>query len=391
MLKTIIRESLKPCTDFSQLIDPISVDDFRENYWEQKPFLIKGKAEFFSELFQWQDVDNIFLDHTFRAKDIRVAKRGALVPEAKYIDSKGCIDPVAIAKLYQNDHTVVFEHLDKHHAKLRLFANEIESKLKLRSRTNVYVSPASSTGFNPHYDPHCVMIMQIAGSKEWCLYENSEVLPIDGHQKPLDSTIKPFATFMLEPGDVLYLPRGCIHAPRTIDKKSLHVTIGFKSYKYYEMLELLTQDIVQNSSYFRKGIAFDRSFDETEFKRQVIDFIKASDLAYYRDVIERKYLIKKQATVEQLFSHVEKVNSINLSSVLTINKSVSYQMVSDENKLKLTFDKCSLELPSVLKGAVEFIINTDLFSVSDIPYLNEEEQLALSKKLCQTNFIKIKD
>ena len=99
-----------------------------------------------------------------------------------------------------------------------------------------YLTPANSQGFAPHYDDIEAFILQLEGRKHWKIYQprsGEEVLPrfssgrtrkqsIDIDLEVLlyplfignfteDDIGKPFLEVVLEPGDLLYFPRGFIH------------------------------------------------------------------------------------------------------------------------------------------------------------------------------------
>lgn len=56
-------------------------------------------------------------------------------------------------------------------------SHSIEVELNFPTRVNAYVTPAESTGFVPHYDPHDVLILRIQGSKIWRLSDSADVPP----------------------------------------------------------------------------------------------------------------------------------------------------------------------------------------------------------------------
>ena len=97
---------------------------------------------------------------------------------------------------------------------------------------NVYVTPASSQGFAPHYDDIDAFVLQIEGAKRWRVYE-----PFEDETHPRTSsrnfTQEEIATQrvvfddVLEAGDFLYLPRGWIHqAECSSSTHSVHATLS---------------------------------------------------------------------------------------------------------------------------------------------------------------------
>ncbi len=115
-------------------------------------------------------------------------------------------------------------------APIASLAHAIEVELNFATKVNAYITPPGSQGFVAHYDGHDVLILQIQGSKIWHLYEGADVPPrtscgvrrqwvaVDGLPSPTD--------LRLEVGDVLYLPRGLVHAAEATSEPSVHLTVG---------------------------------------------------------------------------------------------------------------------------------------------------------------------
>ena len=107
--------------------------------------------------------------------------------------------------------------------------------------------------------------MQIEGKKRWRVYEpksESEYLPRysspNFSQKDLG---KPILDVVLNPGDLLYFPRGYIHQGDTIglDVHSLHITISaYQKNSWGDFLEKLLpnalQQAIKNDVTFREGL-----------------------------------------------------------------------------------------------------------------------------------------
>lgn len=93
--------------------------------------------------------------------------------------------------------------------------------------TNTYVTgPGKFISMSPHNDMQCTLIVQLHGIKRWRVWVvDSAMLPVDERHvygkdegKVLDSDRlgEPDVDVTLQPGDVLYVPRGAIHATSTV-------------------------------------------------------------------------------------------------------------------------------------------------------------------------------
>ncbi|KAI3929233.1 hypothetical protein MKX01_006469 [Papaver californicum] len=112
---------------------------------------------------------------------------------------------------------------------------------------NAYLTPPRSQGLARHYDDHCVFICQLVGQKRWVLSpRHTSLLPrlyeplhhLTGSKHGIDAF--DCKQFLLQEGDILYIPRGCPHEAYTVTDddvpemddvstgSSLHLTLGIE-------------------------------------------------------------------------------------------------------------------------------------------------------------------
>ena len=100
------------------------------------------------------------------------------------------------------------------------------------------------TGLAPHNDNQCALVLQIQGVKRWRLWpKSSAMLPVGGgsmlfgrtksRQLGLEQLGEPYIDVELQPGEMLYIPRGTItatspaveNAATTRGRRPLHITV----------------------------------------------------------------------------------------------------------------------------------------------------------------------
>ncbi|KAI3932680.1 hypothetical protein MKW98_012651 [Papaver atlanticum] len=112
---------------------------------------------------------------------------------------------------------------------------------------NAYLTPPRSQGLALHYDDHCVFICQLLGQKRWVVSpRQTSLLPrlyeplhhLTGTKVGNDAS--ECKQFLLQEGDILYIPRGCPHEAYTVADdgmpeiddvstgSSLHLTLGIE-------------------------------------------------------------------------------------------------------------------------------------------------------------------
>lgn len=114
---------------------------------------------------------------------------------------------------------------------LRATLADLEGYFESVVGCNAYFTPARAQGFAPHSDDVDVFILQLEGSKTWRLHAPHSEADILPRASSSDYGSGEAGELMLEttlqPGHLLYLPRGTAHSAATASATaSLHVTIS---------------------------------------------------------------------------------------------------------------------------------------------------------------------
>eukprot|EP00929_Paragymnodinium_shiwhaense_P067383 TRINITY_DN33925_c0_g1_i1.p1 TRINITY_DN33925_c0_g1~~TRINITY_DN33925_c0_g1_i1.p1 ORF type:complete len:430 (-),score=93.91 TRINITY_DN33925_c0_g1_i1:101-1390(-) len=102
----------------------------------------------------------------------------------------------------------------------------------------LYLTPPGSQAVGLHSDDQDVLLLQVWGTKRWKIRNNPVRLPYTeemlGKDVPVAQELikDPIMEFTIEPGDVLYIPRGFLHEAETGTDSSLHVTITVPTSDY---------------------------------------------------------------------------------------------------------------------------------------------------------------
>ena len=140
----------------------------------------------------------------------------------------GSLDLVHVRSDFANGYTIVLDDVEQYVRPIASLAHGIEVELNFATKVNAYVTPPESQGFVAHYDGHDVLILQIQGSKIWHLYDGADVPPhqLRRAEKWVAAGLPSPTDLRLEVGDVLYLPRGRVHAAEATSEPSVHLTVG---------------------------------------------------------------------------------------------------------------------------------------------------------------------
>jgi hypothetical protein len=232
------RPALRRCTN----LDPA---DFARRYWSRRPLLTRAEdtGDSFTDLLDLAAVDELLSRRGLRTPFLRIAKDGAVVDPTRFTTSGGAgaevgdqVSSDAVLRLFADGSTVVLQGLHRLWPPLIEFADQLAADLGHPTQVNAYVTPPSSRGFGAHYDVHDVFVLQVAGEKHWHIHEPVLTEPLRSQPWTDRSAAvaaaaqgEPVIDAVLRPGDVLYLPRGYLHAATALGEISAHLTIGVHS------------------------------------------------------------------------------------------------------------------------------------------------------------------
>lgn len=248
----------------SKLLNPIKLELFFDKYWEKEPLLIKRNApKYFEELMSIKTVDQILRNNNLEfTKNIDVTSYVDGVRETHNPDGRAL--PPSVWEFYEQGCSLRLLDPHTYIPNIYKLCAILQELFHSRAGANVYLTPKSSQGFAPHYDDIEAFVLQVEGKKHWRVYRprhTEEILPRESSTNFTESEIgAPILETTLEPGDLLYFPRGFIHQANTVDGfHSLHITLSvYQKQSIGDYLKLavtgaIERAIAENVS-FRTGL-----------------------------------------------------------------------------------------------------------------------------------------
>lgn len=136
-----------------------------------------------------------------------------------------------LGTLLRQGATVVLDQANSFDPTMEVICRALQWWSRERVQVNAYLTTNDASGFRLHWDDHDVLIVQLAGEKQWEVRGTSRAAPLfrdaERNDEPPDEVVW---TGTVRVGDVMHIPRGFWHqATRggTGSGKSLHMTFGF--------------------------------------------------------------------------------------------------------------------------------------------------------------------
>ena len=98
------------------------------------------------------------------------------------------------------------------------------------TQQNLYVTPGESQGFDPHCDPHMVVVAHLYGRKVWTIYDKLLDNPVyDAETNTVadkSSALGVRSKIKVGPGEGFVIPRGLYHSAVALSPASVHLAVG---------------------------------------------------------------------------------------------------------------------------------------------------------------------
>ena len=227
------------------LLGGLSPQTFMKRHWQKKPLLIRQALPGFTPvlnraaLFELAGRDEV--ESRLIALD---QKKGQAVWRMRH----GPMERRALPALKQTAWTLLVQGVDLHHEGvhdlLQQFRFVPEGRLD-----DVMISYASDGGgVGPHFDSYDVFLLQAQGQRRWQIGRQKDLTLRDDVPLKILANFVPEQTFVLEPGDMLYLPPGYAHDGVAVGGDCMTYSIGFRSPKRGELARELLQRLAEDAA-----------------------------------------------------------------------------------------------------------------------------------------------
>lgn len=241
-----------------QLLGGRTPAQFLRRYWQKHPLLIRGAVPGFNGLATPAALRRL-------AGHDNVESRLVTHKGRRWLLENGPFKSTRFATLPDANWTLLVQglnlHLDSAERLLRRFSFVPHARLD-----DVMVSYARpGGGVGPHLDSYDVFLLQGTGRRLWRIGRRSEPAPADlvpGAALKILREFEPEDEYLVEPGDMLYLPPGWAHDGIALDDDCTTYSIGFRVPARREMLsEFLmrySEDIAIEGHYADPGLKVPR-------------------------------------------------------------------------------------------------------------------------------------
>jgi ribosomal protein L16 Arg81 hydroxylase len=245
-------------------------------------FLRGGGSRRFETLLTWEALNHLLDSATLPLNELRVLRESVSVPANFYLKHDR-VDPIALSNLLDQGVSLIFNLLDEHVPALRTLCKNLERETLESVKAAAIVTSGPGGALKCHYDDEDLVVLQIAGTKRWQVFNSPIVNPVRGvAKKAPPEGLKPAFDEVLEPGDFLFLPAGYWHHCENGPHRSLHVSIAFVPPNGRHLVRALLSQLSSDET-FRRPLTRASSLEvlarhESALKARLVDTIRTMSL-----------------------------------------------------------------------------------------------------------------
>src|SRR5690554_368227 len=217
------------------ILGSISREEFLRDYWQKKPLLIRQAIPGFTPPLDIDELAGLTLEETVESR--LVMEQG---PESPWQLFNGPFEESFLQNLPEKDWTLLVQAVDHLLPEVGelLKAFDFLPSWRVDDLMISYAPEGGSVG--PHFDYYDVFLLQASGKRRWQLgqpCDESSPLRSDTRLKILtEFAANPEQDWVLEPGDVLYLPPQLAHWGTSLSQDCTTWSVGFRALSAEEIL-----------------------------------------------------------------------------------------------------------------------------------------------------------
>ncbi|CEK10524.1 JmjC domain-containing protein [Legionella hackeliae] len=222
----------------------LSVNTFLQDYWQKKPLVIRKALPTLVNPLSPDELAGLALEEEVESRIVFETPGKAPCWHLK----RGPFSAKDFKKLPETHWTLLVQAVDRFVPEVALMLNYFDFIPQWRV-DDIMISYAVEQGsVGPHYDNYDVFLYQAIGSRKWslttknCHKENR----LHGIELRIMNDFQTEEEYILEEGDMLYLPSHVGHYGIAVSKECMTYSFGYRSYQAQEMWDSFGEHLAEH-------------------------------------------------------------------------------------------------------------------------------------------------
>ncbi|MBC7698635.1 MAG: cupin domain-containing protein [Bacteroidia bacterium] len=218
------------------LLGGITPAQFLAEYWQKKPLLIKQAIANFAGLLSPEDLAGLACEDEVQARIVQ--QKGE-----KWSLKNGPFDDADFSQLPKKDWTLLVQSVNHYVPEATDLLKQFDFIPHARLDDLMVSYAPDGGGVGPHFDSYDVFLLQGQGKRLWRISEQTDLTLVDGAPLRILKNFDTSQEWLLEAGDMLYLPPQIAHWGIAVSTRNeegdaedcMTYSIGFRAPKNQEL------------------------------------------------------------------------------------------------------------------------------------------------------------
>lgn len=222
------------------LLGGLTAAQFMGRHWQKKPLLVRQAVPQFAPPVLRSELFALAADESVESRLVQLVKGSWKLRHGPFTRR-------ALPTLQQPDWTLLVQGVDLHndavHALMQQFRFVPEARLD-----DLMISYASNGGgVGPHFDSYDVFLLQAHGKRRWRIGRQKDLSLREDIPLKVLAHFEPEEEFVLEPGDMLYLPPRYAH-DGIAEGECMTYSVGFRAPARAELAQELLARLAEDAA-----------------------------------------------------------------------------------------------------------------------------------------------
>ena len=220
------------------LLGGISPQQFMQQYWHKKPLLVRGAIP----AFELAKAAGEPLDSPISTADLVMLasqpdSECRLIQSTPWKMASGPFSRKSIPAISKANWTLLLQGADTLHPAAKTVLSWFRFIPDVRLDDLMISLAGPGGGVGPHVDSYDVFLIQMSGRRHWKISTQTDLSLKPNLPLKILAQFEPTEDWVLEPGDMLYLPPHVAHEGVSLDAGCQTWSVGFRAASYRELLQ----------------------------------------------------------------------------------------------------------------------------------------------------------
>ena len=226
-----------------QLLGGLSPETFMRRHWEKKPLLIRQAIPGFTPILDRTELLDLAAMDDVESRLVVQAVPGK---EKTWRMRHGPLPRNALPPFKQPKWTALVQGVDLHDERIHALMNQFRFVPDARLDDLMISYATDGGGVGPHFDSYDVFLLQAHGRRRWRIGRQKDLSLVPDMPLKILANFEPEMEFVLEPGDMLYLPPRWAH-DGIAEGECMTYSIGFRSPSKGELAREVLQRMAEQA------------------------------------------------------------------------------------------------------------------------------------------------